>query len=122
MSLEVRLWPNRFERRLAVGLLRLPRLNALVNSQRACSFMLSRILKFRKIPRSTFLRPGPVIRFLAEVPSVPIGFTTNADVLNHIAVAAARERLGSRNGLPTTFARSLFVPSRLLSLPLVTVK
>src|ERR1700730_14961571 len=122
MSLAPRICPNKGEFIVAVGLLRFTRLNPLVASPRACKLIRSRILKFRVIERSTFLLPGPVNRFRWVLPSVPAKGTPNAPALNHAPVTAERERLGSRNGLPFRFGRSLLLPSRLTSVPVVTLK
>src|SRR5258708_40165753 len=92
-----------------LGLLRFTKLNALVNSPRACRLIRSRILNPREIARYTFLVPGPVRRFRCVLPSVPIVGDINAPVLNHAPVTAERERCGSRNGLPIRFARSLLL-------------
>src|SRR5207248_2647855 len=89
---------------------------------------LSRILKLREIARSTSRKPGASRKLRGEFPSTntagfagvvpaagvkPIaGFCAKALVLNQAAALGL-----ARCGSPTTWARSLLVPSRFASAP-----
>src|SRR5262249_17515992 len=98
-------------------------LNAFVISARNFSAIDSCKRKLRNRPRSTFRDPGLSIMLRPALPSgrtVSTGFV-NAAVLNQAFVDCERGRLGSRNGLPMRSARSLLLPSTLVSDPVVSV-
>src|SRR5215831_21382262 len=113
--------PNAPEVFVVFGPLRLTILNAFVASARNCISSRSPNLKVRAKPRSTVVIPGLSKMLRPAVPGCPAAFCWNAAMLNHAAVTSARDRFGLSCGLPMRSARSLLLPSRLLSLPDVTV-
>src|SRR5947209_3049238 len=77
------------------------------------------------MPMLTFLEPGPSMMPRPEFPSkllLACVVLENAAGLNHCDTTSLRGRFGSRNGLPIRSARSVLLPSKLRSLPALTVR
>ena len=99
--------------------------SALVDSARNCSFFDSRDPELAEDAHVDVLQAGRVQDVAAgravEAADRPDVVLVNAAMLNHCATTSLRGRFGSRNGLPIRSARSLVLPSKFESVPLVTV-
>src|SRR5260370_36190503 len=104
-----------------LGAVILTLLKTLKTSPRHCSLTLS-IGKVLNAERSISKYLGPNIMLKGALPyGVPAGGVTDAAVLNNACFVAILPRPVGRCGLPTTFGRSLLVPSKFVSTPEVTL-
>src|SRR5215469_8689642 len=104
------------------GAFKLTLLKTLKTSPRNCSKILLSSGNVLNAERSvsTYLGPYSILKEVSPI-GVPAGGVTKTAVLKNAFFVSSLLRLPGRCGFPTTFGRSLLVPSKLVSVPEVTL-